>query len=187
MTTPMRVPPSEPERERAAELLQRAAGDGRLTLEQFSVRVGAVWAADTPDELARATDGLDQTPIVGSASTVDQVVTVFSENKRRGRWRLRTPRLKVFTMFGATELDLREVLTGADVIEIAGTSLFGEFKVIVPEGVEVDLSGTVVFSSRNMHLAAVPRVAGTPEVRIHLTSWFSNVEVVSKPYKLPPA
>jgi hypothetical protein len=187
VTTPMRVPPSEPERERAAELLQRAAGDGRLTLEQFSVRVGAVWAADSSDELAQATAGLDQTPIVGSASTVDQVVTVFSENKRRGRWRLRTPRLKVFTMFGATELDLREVLTGEDVIEIAGTSLFGEFKVIVPEGVEVDLSGTVAFSSRNMHLAAVPRVAGTPEVRIHLTSWFSNVEVVSKPYKLPPA
>jgi hypothetical protein len=187
VTTPMRVPPSEPEREHAAELLQRACGDGRLTLEQFTVRVGAVWAAESADELAKATDGLDHTPIVGSASTVDKVVTVFSENKRRGRWRLRTPRLKVFTMFGSTVLDLREVLTGEDVIEIVGTSTFGEFKVIVPEGVEVDVSGTVVFSNRNMHLAAVPRLAGTPEIRIHLTSWFSNVEIVSRPYTLPPA
>ncbi|HET6479700.1 MAG TPA: DUF1707 domain-containing protein [Actinoplanes sp.] len=187
MTTPMRVPPSEPEREQAAEMLQRACGDGRLTLEQFSVRVGAVWAAETADDLARTTADLGQAPVVGSARTVDKVVTVFSENKRRGRWRLRSPRLTLRTVFGSTEIDLREVLTDQDVIEIAGSCTFGELKIIVPEGVEVDLTGAVVFSSRNMHLAAVPRVAGTPEVRVHLTTWFSNVEVVSRPYALPPA
>jgi hypothetical protein len=38
-----------------------------------------------------------------------------------------------------------------------------------------------------MHLAAVPRVPGTPEVRIHVASWFSPVEVVSRPYALPQA
>ncbi len=178
----MRVPPSEPERERAAELLQRACGDGKLTLEEFSARVGAVWAAETPDDLERATGGLAPTPIVGSTRTVDKVVTVFSENKRRGRWRLRTPRLTVRTLFGSTELDLREVLTDQDVIEIAGSCAFGELKIIVPEGVEVEVTGTVVFSSRNMHLAAVSRVAGTPEVRVHMTTWFSSFEVVSKPY-----
>ncbi|MBU2667457.1 DUF1707 domain-containing protein [Actinoplanes bogorensis] len=183
----MRVPPSEPERERVAELLQKACGDGRLTLEQFSVRVGQVWAAEDADELARVTADLGAAPVVGSASTVERVVTVFSENKRRGRWRLRLPQLKVFTMFGSTELDLREVLTDQDVIEIRGSCAFGELKVIVPEGVEVDLTGTVAFSSRNMHLAAVPRVVGTPEVRVHITTWFSNVEVVSRPYALPPS
>ena len=187
MTVPMQVPPSDLERERAAELLQRACGEGRLTLEQFSVRVGAVWAAENAAELALATDGLRQTPIVGSARTVDKVITIFSENKRRGRWRLRSPRLTVRTLFGSTELDLREVLTDQDVIEIAGSCTFGELKIIVPEGVEVDLSGSVAFSTRNMHLAAVPRLAGTPEVRIHVTTWFSNVEVVSRPYTLPPA
>ncbi len=181
----MRVPPSEPERERAAELLQKACGDGRLTLEQFSVRVGAVWAAESADELAEATAGLSQTPIVGSARTVDKVVTIFSESKRRGRWRLREARLKLFTLFGSTELDLREVLTDQDVIEIAGSCTFGELKIIVPEGVEVDVTGTVVFSSRNLHLAAVPRLPGTPEVQVHITTWFSNVEVVSRPYALP--
>ena len=185
MSAPVPLPPSDAERERAAELLQRACGDGRITLEEFSARVGAVWAADTADELVRATGGLATTPIVGSARTVDKVVTLFSENKRRGRWRLRSPRLKVFTMFGSTELDLREVLTDQDVIEIAGSCTFGELKIIVPEGVEVDVTGTVAFSSRNLHLAAVPRVIGTPEVRLHVTTWFSNVEVVSKPYALP--
>jgi hypothetical protein len=154
-------------------------------LEQFSVRVGAVWAAETHDELARTTDDLAPTPIVGSSQTVERVITVFSENKRRGRWRLRAPHLKVFTLFGATVLDLREVLTDQSVIEIVGSCTFGELKIVVPEGVEVDVTGTVAFSSRDMHLAPVPRVAGTPEIRVAVTTWFSSVEVISKPYALP--
>jgi len=181
----MRVPPSDDDRERAAELLQRACGDGRLTLEEFGVRVGAVWAAESHDELVRATGGLAATPIVGSSVTVDRVTTVFSENKRRGRWRLRSPRVWIRTAFGSTELDLREVLTDQEVIEIAGRCWFGELKVIVPEGVEVDFAGSTVFSSRTMHLAPVPRVPGTPEVRVEVSAWFSSIEVVSKPYALP--
>ncbi|GIF01499.1 hypothetical protein Ari01nite_89630 [Paractinoplanes rishiriensis] len=179
------MPPSDGEREQAAELLQRACGEGRLTLEEFGVRVGAVWAAETGDELVRATAGLAPTPIVGSARTVESVFTIFSENKRRGRWRLRDRRLGLRTMFGATELDLREVLTDQSVIEIGGFCAFGEVKIIVPEGVEVDLTGAAVFSSSKLHLAPVPRVPGTPEVRIAVSAWFSSVEVVSKPYSLP--
>jgi hypothetical protein len=178
----MRVPPSDGEREEAAETLQRACGDGRLTLEEFSVRVGAVWAAETSTDLVRATAGLAPTPIVGSSRTVDKVVTVFSDNKRRGRWRLRSPRLRLRTVFGSTELDLREVLTDRDVIEISGACVFGELTVIVPEGVEVDLAGPVVFTSRHLRLAPVARVPGTPEIRIDVHSWFSSVQVVSKPY-----
>jgi len=181
----MRVPPSDGDRENAAELLQRACGDGRLTLEEFSVRVGAVWAADTHDELVLATADLAPAPVVGSAQTVDRVTTVFSETKRRGRWRLRTPRLRSHTIFGSTELDLREVLTDQKVIHIDGGCWFGELKVIVPEGFEVDVTGAVVFSSRNLHLAPVPRVTGTPEIRVEVTAWFSSIEVVSKPYTLP--
>ncbi|MGX6606024.1 DUF1707 SHOCT-like domain-containing protein [Micromonosporaceae bacterium Da 78-11] len=182
MTSPMRVPPPDSERERVAELLQRACGDGRLTLEEFSVRVGAVWAAETDTDLVRATADLAPTPVVGSARTVDKVITVFGENKRRGRWRLRSPRLRMRTVFGSTELDLRGVLTDQEVIEITGACVFGELKLIVPEGVEVDLAGASVFAARDMHLAPVPRVPGTPEIRVRVTAWFSSVEVLSKPY-----
>ena len=166
-------------------MLQRACGDGRLTLEEFGVRVGAVWAAETHDELVRATADLAPAPVVGSSVTVERVVTVFSEHKRRGRWRMRTPRLSVRTVFGSTELDLRGVILDQSVIEIVGGSYFGEIKVIVPEGVEVELTGAAIFSSRNMHLAPVARVPGTPEVRVRLQTWFSSVEVISKPYALP--
>jgi hypothetical protein len=179
------MPPSDHERERAAEILQQACGDGRLTLEEFSVRVGAVWAAESDQELVRATADLAPTPIVGSAQTVDSVTTIFSESKRRGRWRLRSPRVWLRTFFGQTELDLREVVTSQRTIEIAGLCMFGQVTVIVPEGVEVDLTGAVVFSQHNLNLAPVPRVPGTPEVRVDIATWFGQVNVVSKRYSLP--
>jgi hypothetical protein len=181
----MRRPPSDVERERAADILQKACGDGRLTLEEFSARVGAVWAAEDDGELEQATAGLAPTPIVGSSHTVDKIVTVFSDNKRRGRWKLRSGRLKLRNIFGSTEIDLRAVLTDQSVIEISGACIFGELKVIVPEGVEVDFVGSTYFTSRHIRLAAVPRVPGTPEIRVEVTGWFSSIEVDSKPFALP--
>jgi hypothetical protein len=177
----MRVPVSDNDRERAAELLQRACGDGRLTLEEFSVRVGAVWAADTPAELALATADLAPTPVVGTVQAVERVVTIFSATTRRGRWRLLPRALRTLTVFGTCELDLCEVASGADLIEITGTCLFGEVSVIVPEGVEVDMGGTVIFATRDLQLAPVPRVPGTPHVRVNINAMFSAVGVRSRP------
>lgn len=186
MSSPIRRV-SDGDRERAALELQRACGDGRLTLEEFSVRVGAVWASVDEAELAKATADLAPTPIVGSSTAVDTVVSVFGENKRRGRWRLRSGRLKTRTVFGSTQIDLREVITDAAVIEITGVSAFGEVTVIVPEGVEVDLAGSNYFSAADLKLAPKPRLQGTPEVRVEISAWFSAINVVSKPYSLDPS
>jgi hypothetical protein len=173
-------PISDDDRERVAERLQEACGDGRITLEEFSVRVGAAWSAGTEVELARATEGVAATPVVGSTHTVEKVVTVFSQRKRQGRWRLRSGRLETVTVFGSTHLDLRAVATAEDVIEIESRVWFGEFKITVPEGVEVELIGTGALSSEEMKLAAVPRLPGTPVIRVRVNAWFSNVEVKSK-------
>lgn len=175
MTTPI----SDADRERSADVLQRACGEGRLTLEEFSVRVGAVWAADSPGELERATAGLAVAPLVGAGQPVERVIAVFSENKRSGRWRLGN-RMRTVTVFGSTLVDLREAESGAEVLEIEGQCVFGELKIIVPEGVEVESTGATVFGARHLRLAAVPRVPGTPLVRVHVTVWFGQVEVRSQ-------
>jgi hypothetical protein len=169
VTSPMRRL-SDVERERAAEILQRACADGRLTLEEFSARVGAVWAADQEGELVKATADLAATPIVGSALTVDNIVTILGETKRRGRWRLRTDKLKTRTVLGTLELDLREVLTTEPVIRITGVCAFGEIKI------------TNYFASQHLRLAPRPRVPGTPEIRVEIAVWFGTVHVQSRPW-----
>jgi hypothetical protein len=47
----------------------------------------------------------------------------------------------------------------------------------------VDLVGTTMFSSRQLSLAPVPRVQGTPHVRISINAWFASVQVTSAPYR----
>jgi len=49
-TGPIRV--GNGERQAASEVLSRHYADGRLTLEEFDQRVGAVWAARTRSDLA---------------------------------------------------------------------------------------------------------------------------------------
>jgi hypothetical protein len=66
---PEQEPPAvltDAERDTAAERLADAAGAGRLTLAEFSDRVGRIWAADTPAQLAEATAGIELPPPVGT-------------------------------------------------------------------------------------------------------------------------
>lgn len=175
---------SDVEREQAALLLQRACGEGRLTLEEFSLRVGAVWAADTSGDLADATAGLTAPMVVSGVASEERIVNVFGESKRAGRWRLRGA-LRLTNVFGAAELDLRAAVLDSEALDahavtITGKNVFGEVKVIVPEGVEVELTGSCVFGARGMELAAVPRLAGTPLVRVHINTYFGELKVYSR-------
>lgn len=180
---------TDADRERAAELLQRACGEGRLTLDEFSVRAAAVWAAESQAELSQVTDGLAEPPPVGVSQPVLEMSAVFGEHKQRGKWRL--PRMmRVRAVFGSIALDLRQATIGADsvnegVVDIHVRVLFGECKITVPEGVEVEMYGRAAFGSRDLRLAPVPRRAGTPVVRIHSKVWFGELKVRSAPHDLP--
>lgn len=183
---PLPVPQvTDDERERAVELLQRACGEGRMNLEEFSNRAGLAWAADTREELAEITEGLAPAPPVGTSQPVDTMSAVFGENKQRGGWRL--PRaLAVRAVFGSVKVDLREATIGADavndgVVDIHARVLFGEVKVTVPEGVEVEMSGSCLFGSRTLKLAAVARKPGTPLIRVHTRVLFGELGIRSAP------
>jgi hypothetical protein len=181
------------ERGGAAAMLQRACGQGHLTLEEFSVRVGAVWAADTEAELARATAGVappvpapTQLPVPRyTARPVSKIVTVFSETTRTGRWKLPAA-VHLRTVFGETNLDLRAAVVDSGTVaegfvEVTGTCVFGAVKITVPEGVEVEFDGASAFSSRKINLTELPRHPGTPVVRINLNCYFGEVKVRSAP------
>lgn len=176
---------ADTDRERAAELLQQACGEGRLTLDEFSARVGAVWAAEDQQALAEATGGLAAPPPVGTSQPVSVVSATFGEHKQKGRWRL--PRaLAVRVLFGAAKLDLREAMVGPDAVADGAVDIqvkvrFGEVKILVPEGVEVELYGRAVFGSRSLRLAPVPRRIGTPVVRVHARVAFGELKVSSAP------
>jgi hypothetical protein len=169
--------PTEPEREAAAARLTDAAGDGRLTLEEFSERVGAVWAADTAAELALATEGI-ALPVVGVTRTVSTVVSVMGDQRRTGRWRL-PARLRAWCLMGDVLLDLRSVICAEPEVEITVFALMGDVDVLVPDGVEVEVSGFDLMGDRELRLAPAPRVPGTPLIRVRAYVAMGDVTVGS--------
>lgn len=170
--------PTDAEREAAAERLTDAAGDGRLTLEEFSDRVGAVWAAGTGDELAATTAGVAETPLVGTTRTVSTVVSIMGDQTRAGRWRL-PARLRGWCLMGDIHLDLRSVVCSEDEVVIRAFTLMGDLEVIVPDGVEVELRGVDLMGDRDLRLAPVPRRPGTPLIRVQAYTVMGDVKIRS--------
>lgn len=173
---------SDQDRERAAELLQRACGEGRLTLEEFSDRVGTVWAARDSAELDQATAGLTP-PLVGTPASARTLINILGDERRVGRWRL-PRRLRIFSLIGDWKLDLRGALVDENavvdgLVEITHYTVLGDIRVIVPEGVEVELAGMVLIGDRKLELAAVPLRPGTPRIRLRVFGLLGDVTVRS--------
>src|SRR5947209_8984806 len=119
MDEPTRQPAilaGDAEREHSTELLSRAVVEGRLTLEEFSERVGRAQGARTRDELAvltadlpapNATPAPDISPVPAGARTpvpADQQHTAFcSRLVRSGPWEL-APRSSFRSICGTITL-----------------------------------------------------------------------------------
>jgi len=170
------LPVSQSDREAVVDALQRAAGDGRLPLSEFSGRVGTALTAETRDQLEAATAGLEVAPPVGSVRTVSSVLAVFGNRRQIGRWRL-PGTLRARALLGDIYIDLREVIVSDEVVEISAITLLGNLCVDVPEGVEVELTGFDVLGDRELRLAPVARRAGTPLIRVRAYGLLGDVHV----------
>ncbi|MFI7547024.1 DUF1707 domain-containing protein [Actinoplanes sp. NPDC049599] len=181
MTLPIPPAPSEQQRADAAKALEIACGEGRLTLDEFSGRVGAVWAASDPAELVRATADLAPAAPAGALPEVSRVIAVFSDHGRHGRWRPVRGRPLRATIIGANgTIDLRGALAAPDDIVIRGLCLIGRIEILVPRGVAVEMSGSSWFSARDIDLGTVPPVPGVPVIRIHMSAIFGAIHVLSR-------
>ena len=171
-------PLTDTEREAAAERLADAAGAGRLTLEEFSDRVGVVWGTDDRTALDRATAGIELPPPVGSTRTVSTVVCVLGDQRRTGRWRL-PARVRGWTLMGDIHLDLRAVVCSEPEVEIVVWTLMGDLKIVVPDGVEVELTGFDLMGDRELRLAPARRVPGTPLIHVKACTVMGDVKIRS--------
>jgi hypothetical protein len=106
------------------------------------------------------------------------VVSVMGDQSRTGRWRL-PARLRGYCLMGDIHLDLRSVVCTEPEVEIRTWTLMGDLEVVVPDGVEVELGGFDLMGDRELRLAPVPRVAGTPLIRVKAYTVMGDVTVRS--------
>lgn len=170
--------PTDQQRAAGVDTLQRAVGEGRLTLGEFIDRVDVVLAAATTADLQAALAGLSSDlPVVGLSSAPPSF-TVFGEVRVSGRWRLHE-RNRGVTVFGDVRFDLRDCVCSDPEVTIEGRTVFGDVVVVVPKGVEAELSGVTIFGDRRLDLAPVPRQPHTPVVRVHGLTIFGDIRVQS--------
>ena len=192
---------SDADREHAAEVLRRAAGDGRITFEELDDRLSAAYAARTYGELAAITEDLPeagpQPPAVtaplppaesgarfpearisgtpGSAISV----AVMSEAHRSGGWVV-PPSYTAVAIMGAVSLDLREAQFSGHEVTIQTFALMGGIDIIVDEEIAVNVSG-FAFMGGFEHRAAGPGLPGAPRLKVVGFAMMGGVNVQRRP------
>ena len=176
---------SDADRERCADLLRRAGGDGRLTMEELDERLLVVYAARTRAELAALTADLGVEPEEAGAHGVAVrpgeggarwLIAVLGGCERRGRWRIGR-RCTVVNVMGGSDLDLNDAEFAGEEVEMTVFSLMGGSEIHVPEGLNVEVTEFALMGGNEVHLGTARSVPGAPLLRLRLTSIMGGVEV----------
>ncbi|GAA1275869.1 DUF1707 domain-containing protein [Sphaerisporangium rubeum] len=140
---------SDADRERVAERLRVAHGEGRLTLEEFEQRISGVYAARTFAEVEQYVADLPGSPLAAAVPERAELRTTAATLKRRGRWVV--PRqLVVKAKAGTVKLDFTEAVISHPVIYVDLDVYAGSTILVLPAGTTVDIDNVefVAGSSR---------------------------------------
>lgn len=177
---------SDADRERAVAILGRAAGDGRLTVEELEERTQLAYATRTHAELERLLadvavdadrDAAPMRVVPGGADGTSWVVSIMGGSARKGRWRL-AKRCTVVNIMGGSELDLCDAELTDTVTELRVYSLMGGAEIRLPDDVDVRVSKFAFMGGHDVRLGdAAPPAPGGSVIRIRLISIMGGVEV----------
>ena len=173
---------SDAERDAALERLSAAAGDGRLTLEEFSQRMERATTAKTRAEL----DGLvaDLPTDVGAAGSAvaergpgrpSWHISPIGGLSVSGPWRMERS-VVVVSLIGGADLDLSQAQLAAPEVTLTKVSLLGGVSVGVPPGIRVDASGFSLIGGTSVDAGPEPG-PGAPTVHIRAFSLLGGTRI----------
>ncbi len=177
---------SDAERERTADQLRHAAGEGRLTVEELDERLNAAYAARTRGELEQLVGdvAVPVTTTGDSGLTVKRggdpgtkhLISIMGGTDRKGWWRVARQCLSLNIMGGA-DLDLNDAELADDVVELTVFSLMGGADIYVPEGLNVEVSDVAIMGGNDVALGNPAPTPGGPTLRLRLISIMGGTDV----------
>lgn len=175
---------SDAEREQVVELLNRHAGEGRLTLEELSQRIEQAYNAKTRAELEPLTADLPTEPNAARTPVsrpsrrkpVSWDVAIMGGNERKGRFRIRE-RLTAIAIMGGSDIDLRNAEIEGDEVTINVIAIMGGSNIYVPDTVEVELGGIGLMGGNVQRGSSRPTHPGAPVVRVNAYSLMGGSEI----------
>jgi hypothetical protein len=189
---PRNLRASDADRERIANVLREAAGDGRLTMDELDERLDAVYAAKTYAELEPITHDL---PDAGSAyvaavpspaatgdparfggePTSHGAVAILGGFTRRGDWVV-PKEFTAFMFMGGGEIDLREARFAEREVAIHVVAIMGGCEIIVPEDATVRVTGIGIMGAFD-HSGSGTGNPGGPVITVNGVAFMGGVEV----------
>ena len=176
---------SDAERDAALERLSGAAGDGRLTLEEFSQRMDRATTARTRAELDRLVADLPAGTSVGGAVAGQAArppsappawhVSPIGGLRVSGPWRMASHEI-VISLVGGARLDLSQAELPAPEVTLTKVSLVGGVRIGVPTGIRVDVSGFSLLGGTRVERGPEPG-PGAPTVHVRAFSLVGGVRI----------
>ena len=188
-----RLRASDAERDTAAAVINNAMAEGRLTAEEHSDRLDAIYAAKTHADLALLLEDLpgQQAMVPPAAAPADvarlrhgRIVAIFGGATRKGPWHA-DPVIEILTVFGGVELDFRDAtLPAGNEVILKATSILGGLEVIVPPEMRVVDNGIAILGGREV--TGNPGEASSPDapvLRVEGACILGGVEIKRKSRK----
>src|SRR6201996_9296236 len=201
MSSPPAVPEprnmraSDADRERVANVLREAAGDGRLSLDELDERLDAVYAAKTYAELEPITNDLPDggstyVPAPSKAATLDPArfggeptshgaAAILGGFTRRGDWVV-PKEFTAFMLMGGGEIDLREARFAEREVSIHIVAIMGGCEIIGPEDATVRVTGIGIMGGFD-HSGSGTGTPDGPVITVTGVAFMGGVDVKRRP------
>ena len=177
---------SDADRNKVAEILREAAGDGRIDFNELDERLEATYAAKTYAELVPITHDLaPAAPIgaqVGRGVERESAVAIMSGVERRGIWVV-PEHFSVFCLMGGADLDLRQATFFAPEVTLTINAFMGGADIVVNRSTNVVMHGIGIMGGYSGPKSdpEVRLTADSPTVHVRGFAIMGGVTVVRKP------
>jgi hypothetical protein len=192
---PRNLRASDADRERVANVLREAAGDGRLTMDELDERLDAVYAAKTYAELEPIThdlpgSGATYTPAPAPATSPDPgrfggeatshgAVAIMGGFTRRGQWTV-PKEFTAFMFMGGGEIDMRDARFAEREVSVHIVAIMGGCEIIVPEDASLRVTGIGIIGAFD-HTGEGGGTPDGPVITVNGVAFMGGVSVKRKP------
>lgn len=189
-TDPSRMRISDADRHHVADVLRRAAGEGRLELDELDERLELTFGAKTYADLVPITADLPAArhapptaapvPLTGAVPATGQAssTAIMGDCKRRGVWHVPAHHT-AFCLMGSITLDLRQAVLAAPETTIDANAVMGEIKILLPAHMHAVVDGTPIMGDYGQGKDQVPAdlCPDSPTIRVRGLALMGSVQV----------
>jgi uncharacterized membrane protein len=174
---------SDADRNKVAEILRDAAGDGRIDFEELDERLEATYAAKTYAELVPITHDLAPASISSVVKGVERerAVAIMGAVERGGAWVV-PEHFSVFCLMGGAELDLRQAGFSAPEVTLTINAFMGGATIVVNRSTNVVVHGVGIMGGYSAPRSDtdLALTADSPTVHVRGIAIMGGVTVVRK-------